>query len=63
MGNIMRQLRAALKLAIAQAFSIIRWDEKLENIPADMVDGCYNFAGVHIESLIRSAAAIDRSII
>lgn len=34
----------ALKIAIAQAFSIVKWGVKLESLPSDMVDGCYDFA-------------------
>lgn len=43
-GRAAPMTKASRKLAIAQAYSIIRWDEKLKNLPADMVDGCYDFA-------------------
>lgn len=32
--------------SLAQAYAIHRWKEKLDNLPIDMKDDCYNFAGV-----------------
>lgn len=54
------------KLAIAQAYSIIRWDEKLEHLPADMVDGCYDFASSVMnpqrDGIARQRGKVDQCI-